>query len=98
LLVVEVGVDVGGFVEESGGGLEFLGRLVAVAVEELGVVLFGAFGRFLVRAVVQEFQHVFYIFICVIFLCKAIDYMSSFELVPYPLTNSLSLNKLVGYS
>lgn len=41
---------------------------VAVAVEELGVVLFWAFGWFLVCAVVQEFQHVFLYFYLLIFL------------------------------
>jgi hypothetical protein len=43
LLVVEVWVKVGGFVEDGEVGLELLGALVAVAVEELWVVLFGAF-------------------------------------------------------
>lgn len=41
---------------------------VAVAVEELRVVLFGAFGWFLVCAVVQEFQHLLLYFYLLIFL------------------------------
>jgi hypothetical protein len=41
---------------------------VAVAVEELGVVLFGTFGWFLVCAVVQEFQHLLLYFYLLIFL------------------------------
>jgi hypothetical protein len=46
-------------VKDSGCGLELLRRLVAVAIKKLWLVLFGAFGGFLVSTVVEEFQHDF---------------------------------------
>ena len=63
LFVVKVRVDIRRFVEESGIVLKLLRGLVAVAVKEFGLELFGAFGGFLVGSVVKEFQHKFDIFI-----------------------------------
>lgn len=49
--------------KHSGSCLELFGAFVTVAIQKFRVILFWAFGLFLVGSVVQEFEHVFFIFL-----------------------------------
>ena len=52
LLIIEVWIDICGLMKNSMIGLELLWSLIAVSIQELWMILFGAFGLFFVSAIV----------------------------------------------